>query len=182
MKTSVKGKPRTLRPGARRPARKSSLPVERIARWLLVAGLLALLVLGAIAVWRLLFKGGSSDSEEGPEGRKVELLVTGYCNCEKCCSWTNIQGQAVYTYGKMKGKPKIVGQTSSGRQAHPGTIAADPKVFALGTKIFVPGYGYGTVEDKGGAIKDMHIDLWFPTHQEALRWGKRTVTVTVLED
>ena len=34
-----------------------------------------------------------------------------------------------------------------------GTIAADPRHYPFGTKMFVPGYGWGTVEDVGGAIK-----------------------------
>jgi 3D (Asp-Asp-Asp) domain-containing protein len=67
--------------------------------------------------------------------------------------------------------------TASGTMAKIGTIAADPKVFPFGTKLKVPGYGMGTVEDIGGAIKGMHIDLWFPTHAAAKKWGARWVKV-----
>ena len=109
------------------------------------------------------------------------VLVTGYCNCESCCSWKRSWfglGSPVYAYGPMKGKPKRVGVTASGTTARKGTIAADPKVWKFGTRLSVPGYGEGVVEDLGGAIKGRHIDVWFPTHAEAVRWGRRWLKVT----
>lgn len=106
--------------------------------------------------------------------------VTGYCNCEKCCGWErDKEGKPIYNYGKMKGRPKIIGQTSSGTIARRGTVAADPKVLKPGTKLEIPGYGRGVVEDIGGAIKGRHIDLWFPTHEEAKSWGKRYLRIEV---
>ena len=109
------------------------------------------------------------------------VLVTGYCNCESCCSWKRSWfglGSPVYAYGPMKGRPKQVGVTASGTTARKGTIAADPKVWKFGTRLAVPGYGDGVVEDLGGAIKGRHIDVWFPTHAEAVRWGRRWLKVT----
>ncbi len=108
------------------------------------------------------------------------LLTTGYCNCESCCGWTtNEFGNPVYNYGKLKGRPKIVGLTSTGTVAKRGTVAADPKFLPMGTRLIVPGYGFGRVEDIGGAIKGKHIDLWFPSHEEAKRWGRRTIPVVI---
>lgn len=107
-------------------------------------------------------------------------MTTGYCNCGKCCSWRKkwfFFGEPVYNYGKLQGKPKKVGVTAKGTTAHIGTIAADPSVWKFGTKLSVPGYGDGVVEDIGGAIKGRHIDLWFPTHAEAIRWGVRWLRV-----
>ncbi len=61
-----------------------------------------------------------------------------------------------------------------------GTIAADTKYYPFGTRMFIPGYGWGVVEDRGGAIKGpRRIDLFFHSHQEALQWGRRKVKVTV---
>ena len=60
-------------------------------------------------------------------GDEHELLVTGYCNCGKCCGWRKkwfFFGEPVYDYGKMKGTPKKVGVTASGAVAAKGTIAA----------------------------------------------------------
>lgn len=113
------------------------------------------------------------------------ILTTAYCNCGKCCSWRYkwfFFGEKVYTYGKLKGKTKLVGVTSSGKTAKHGTIAADLKVFPYGTRLYVPGYGEGVVEDTGGAIKGRHIDLWFPSHGEAKKWGRRYLKVKKLSD
>ena len=124
----------------------------------------------AIKIWRT-----SSLAHPG------KVLVTGYCNCEKCCGWKRLpDGTTVYNYGKLKGKPKVVGVTSSGKVAKHGTVAADLNYFRYGLKLDIPGYGIGTVEDVGGAIKGRHIDVWFPTHEEAKRWGARWLKVEPL--
>ncbi len=61
-----------------------------------------------------------------------------------------------------------------------GTIAADTTYYPFGTEMFVPGYGWGIVEDRGSAIKGpLHIDLYFNSHQDALQWGRRKVTVEI---
>ena len=115
-------------------------------------------------------------------GDEHELLVTGYCNCGKCCGWRKkwfFFGEPVYNYGKMKGAPKKVGVTASGAVAAKGTIAADPAVYPFGTRIGIPGYGLGIVQDVGGSIKGAHIDIWFPSHAEALAWGGRKLKVKV---
>lgn len=112
------------------------------------------------------------------------ILVTGYCNCGKCCGWKRNWfgfGEPVYDYGPMKGRPKKIGVTASGVKARRGTIAADLKVFPFGTRLRVPGYGVGRVEDIGGAIKGRHIDVWFPSHAEARRWGARWLKVKPVE-
>ena len=111
-----------------------------------------------------------------------KILVTGYCNCGTCCGWKELEdGRTVYTYGSMKGQEKRVGVTSRGTVAKHGTIAADLKYFRYGTKLSIPGYGEGVVEDIGGAIKGNHIDLWFPTHREAKAWGAKWLKVEVLK-
>jgi hypothetical protein len=61
-----------------------------------------------------------------------------------------------------------------------GTIAADTKYYPFGTRMFVPGYGWGVVSDRGGAIKGRNrIDLYFDSHQDALNWGRRKVKVKI---
>ncbi len=61
-----------------------------------------------------------------------------------------------------------------------GTIAADTKYYPFGTRMYVPGYGWGVVADRGGAIKGpKRIDLFFDSHQQALEWGRRTVEVQI---
>ena len=117
------------------------------------------------------------------EDEKGDVLVTGYCNCGECCGWEFSWlgfGPPVYTYGAQKGKKKKVGVTARGTEAHLGTVAADPKVFPFGTRLLIPGYGTGVVEDVGGAIKGKHIDVWFSSHQTALNWGRRDLKVVKL--
>lgn len=112
----------------------------------------------------------------------VAMEVTGYCNCGECCNWTRGWlglGQPVVENGPNAGRPKAVGVTASGSRAAHGTIAADTSVVPLGTVVYVPGYGYGRVEDRGGAIRGNRLDLWFPTHEEAQQWGRRRMNVRV---
>lgn len=62
------------------------------------------------------------------------------------------------------------------------TIAADLKVFPLGTILYIDGYGYGIVADKGSAIKGNRIDLYFETVQDVYdQWGKKRVDVYVIK-
>lgn len=116
----------------------------------------------------------------GVKAQTVTLLTTGYCKCGQCCGWRrNWLLRPVYNYGSMKGNPKKVGQTASGIQARVGTIAADTRFYPFGTVMYIEGYGYGKVEDRGGAIKGQHVDLFFRTHQQALEWGRKTREVKV---
>eukprot|EP00249_Psilotum_nudum_P006176 c19512_g1_i1 orf=335-688(+) len=62
-----------------------------------------------------------------------------------------------------------------------GTIAADTNFYPFGTRMFVPGYGWGKVEDRGGAIKGPErIDLYYRSHKDALKWGRRKLQVLVV--
>ncbi|RAK18666.1 3D (Asp-Asp-Asp) domain-containing protein [Anoxybacillus vitaminiphilus] len=62
------------------------------------------------------------------------------------------------------------------------TIAADLNVFPIGTILFIPGYGYGVVADKGSAIKGNRIDLYYDTVEDVYKyWGKKTVDVYIVE-
>ena len=72
-------------------------------------------------------------------------------------------------------------RTATGARAGYGIIAVDPKVIPLGTKLYVPGYGYGVAADTGGAIKGNKIDLCFDTRAECISWGRRTITITILD-
>jgi len=113
--------------------------------------------------------------------QQVVMETTGYCKCGQCCNWKrNWLLRPVIAAGPSKGQPKKVGQTASGRKAKAHrTIAADTSRYPFGTVMYVPGWGYGVVEDRGSAVKGDHIDLFFGSHGEALRWGRRKKQVTV---
>jgi len=76
--------------------------------------------------------------------------------------------------------------TASGQKAirNPNgvsTIAVDPSVIPLGTKLYVQGYGNAIAADSGSGIKGKYIDLFFNTRGEALSFGVRYLTVQILD-
>jgi 3D (Asp-Asp-Asp) domain-containing protein len=73
----------------------------------------------------------------------------------------------------------LQGQTASGVPVGWGVIAVDPSVIPLGTAMTIPGYGGGVAADIGTGVHGTEIDLWFPTREQALAWGRRTVTITL---
>lgn len=61
------------------------------------------------------------------------------------------------------------------------TIAVDPSVIPLGTKVYVEGYGYAIAQDTGGAIHGNIIDLYFNSMSEVNAWGVRYLNVYILQ-
>ena len=86
--------------------------------------------------------------------------ITAYCPCSKCCG-------------------KSTGRTASGTKATAGRTVAASSKFAFGTKLNIGGHIY-TVEDRGGAINGNKIDIFVNSHAEALQWGVRYMTVSVV--
>ena len=112
----------------------------------------------------------------------VEIETTAYCSCSACCGWQPTDAGPVFASGRNVGKPKVIGVTASGSRARKGTIAADVAFYPFGTKMIIPGYGIGHVEDVGGAIKGpARIDLFFESHEEALAWGRTKKKVHILQ-
>ena len=111
------------------------------------------------------------------------MVVTAYSSDKISTNWK--RGKVMFwrkyvASGPNKGQRKKVGITSSGAKAKKGTIAADVRYYPYGTKMIVPGYGKGVVEDTGSAIKGPgRIDVFFKSRKEALRWGRQRVTVKV---
>ena len=100
---------------------------------------------------------GETELEQENIDMNLEYLgiytLTAYCSCEECCG-------------------KSDGITASGVKARPNHTIAAPSEFAFGTKLMINGIEY-TVEDRGGAIKDKRIDVYFDSHQEAINFGKQ---------
>ncbi len=88
-----------------------------------------------------------------------DILVTGYSSTPDQC-W---------------GDPF---QTASGTRVHQGTMACPPQ-YPFGTKIEIENVGTFICEDRGGAIKGKHFDMWFTSRGAALNWGKRTLVATI---
>ena len=97
---------------------------------------------------------------------KAEVLkATAYCSCKKCCD--------------RDPSDKWYGITASGKKAKWGTVAVDRKVIKLGSTLRIKGFPNTMfrAEDVGGAIKGRHIDVWFPSHREALKFGVRNINI-----
>ena len=76
--------------------------------------------------------------------------------------------------------------TASGRKAvrDPdgySTIAVDPSVIPLGTKLFVEGYGFAIAAETGTGVTGNHIDVFFDTYSEACNWAVKYVNVYILK-
>jgi len=127
----------------------------------------------------------TSSKSEGASGKPLSL--------EEKFDWSKYPKYTVtatgYTAGfestgKSMGDPEY-GITYSGVKVKRdlySTIAADLSVFPIGTILFIPGYGFGVVADKGGAIKGDRLDLYYETVQDVYRqWGKKKLDVYVIQ-
>jgi 3D (Asp-Asp-Asp) domain-containing protein len=77
------------------------------------------------------------------------------------------------------------GTTADGGRSREGVVAADPSVLPLGSRIRVIGAGEYSgvylVKDTGPAVKGKQIDIYMESHKEAQQFGRRRVTIEVLE-
>lgn len=94
-----------------------------------------------------------------PPKEEISILVTGYSS----------------TPDQTWGDPFT---TASGTRVHLGTMACPPQ-YPFGTKVSIEGRGTYVCEDRGGAIKGEHFDMWFESRGEALHWGKRVVAAKI---
>ena len=101
--------------------------------------------------------------------KTMRMLTTAYSPDERSCGafadGITASGYSVWTNG-MK------------------LVAADTSLLPFGTIISVPGYHGGRpvpVLDRGGRIKGGRLDLLYPTHETALKWGAQRLDVTVWE-
>lgn len=104
----------------------------------------------------------SSGSAYGEPLYTLEVDVTHYCACAKCCG-SNADGI-----------------TASGKAVATGMVAMS-SYYPFGTQIMINGVMY-TVEDRGGSgiENDIHrVDIFVPDHQQALRMGRYTTTATI---
>ena len=124
-----------------------------------------------------------------------EMVVTAYCPCALCTGSAHVNRTA---NGSRPEEPEP-GVFSLRDAAHldslatrlllleptllpnGGTISADLDCYPFGTQMFIPGYGWGTVEDTGGGVHGRsHIDVYMPRHRSAVRWGRRHVAVAIV--
>jgi 3D (Asp-Asp-Asp) domain-containing protein len=95
--------------------------------------------------------------------------VTAYCNegpngCAICC-----------------GKWAKLNRTASGHRPTPGVTCAAPRRIPFGTRLWIEGVGVRVVQDRLSPKFDSRIDVFFASHSEARRFGKRTLKVRVMQ-
>ncbi len=102
--------------------------------------------------------------------RAEVFKATAYCSCVKCCD--------------KDPSDEWYGITASGKRAKWGTVAVDRRIIKLGSKLKIDGFPETIfrAEDVGGAIKGNHIDVWFPSHKEALQFGVQSIVVQVVRN
>lgn len=105
------------------------------------------------------------NTEQVDKWETVQMRVTAYCACEKCCG----------EYAD--------GITACGHKIQQGdAFAAADRRYSFGTEMVVAGYNNGEpikVLDRGGAIRGDRLDVFFHTHEAALQWGVKYVDVKV---
>lgn len=60
------------------------------------------------------------------------------------------------------------------------TVAVDPAVIPLGSKLFIEGYGYAIASDTGSAIIGMKIDLYMNNSEDCFSFGRKKITVNLI--
>ena len=104
----------------------------------------------------IIFTGSTSTKAEDNEVQYLgKYKLTAYCGCKKCSG-------------------KWGTRTASGKKAKQGrTIAVDRRKIKLGTKVKIKGKTY-VAEDVGGGVKGKHIDVFFSSHRQTMKFGKKT--------
>ena len=78
-------------------------------------------------------------------------------------------------------QPGLSAYTALGTICQRGVIATDPNIIPLGTRVFIPGYGYAVAEDTGGAIVGHKIDVAFDTVAECYEFGRQFIDIYILD-
>ncbi len=93
-------------------------------------------------------------------GTVLSFVVTAYCPCVKCC---DEYSDGIFADGTPVGDRAIAAGAS----------------IPFGTTIYVPGYGKAQVKDRGEAITEGCLDLYFNDHKTAREWGVKILDCTV---
>lgn len=102
-----------------------------------------------------------------------EFAVVAYCSCEECC------GPWALDRPLDENGEEIV-YTASGARAEAGvTVAVDPDIIPLGTKVHIDGLGWYVAQDTG-AFSGKVVDVYFDDHAAACEFGRRDATVSVI--
>ena len=110
--------------------------------------------------------------------QQVRLLAANMDRVTKVSVKTTAYSTDDYSINVPKWRDNM---TATNKRVKRGMVAADWRVFPPGTRLYIPGYGEAVVEDRGGAVKGNHLDLFVDTYKEARSWGVRNMDVYVIE-
>lgn len=125
-------------------------------------------------------------AEEEAQKQQVQQTSTKTVdNSKAATSAENVSGSKTLTMSATAYSTEANGMgtysaTGINLKQHPSCVAVDPSVIPLGSIIWVSGYGVSVAGDTGTAIKGNVIDLHFATVAQSMAWGRRTVTVKIL--
>ena len=93
------------------------------------------------------------------------------------------KGQVVYVSATAYSAhdPGNNSHTASGTPVRRGVIAVDPSFIALGTRVYIPGYGEAVAEDVGWGIQGNQIDIAFDSHEEAMAFGRQDLEIYIID-
>ncbi|EKN71517.1 hypothetical protein BABA_01165 [Neobacillus bataviensis LMG 21833] len=97
-----------------------------------------------------------------PSSKKITVEATAYTASCEGCSGITATGMDLLENPNQK------------------VISVDPSVIPLGSKVYVEGYGEAIAGDTGGAIKGNKIDVFIPSKQDAINFGRKQLNVTIL--
>ena len=79
----------------------------------------------------------------------------------------------------------LSGTTASGKQTTAWLTIAAGRSYPFGTMIYIPYFkdapngGWFEVQDRGGAITDNHIDIYMPSYDDCINFGRRNLEVEI---
>lgn len=100
---------------------------------------------------------------EPASGKEMTVSATAYTAFCAGCSGVTATGQDLRSNPNQK------------------VIAVDPTVIPLGSKVWVEGYGEAIAGDTGGAIKGNKIDVFIPSQDAAMAFGRKNITIKILK-
>lgn len=117
--------------------------------------------------------GGANAKATAPTGGStIKVTASAYTPWDPGCGGISVINRKIAAYKIPSGW---------------GIVAVDPSIIKIGTRLYIPGYGYAIAADTGGSIKGEEIDLCYWAGGEsaaraaARAWGRRTVTVTIVK-
>ncbi|WP_443661410.1 3D domain-containing protein [Clostridium sp.] len=126
------------------------------------------------------FSRGSSISRESsiPKATPISSRSTSYSN--KSGKTFSVKTTAYSPSGGANSAYTASGRKALRSPSGYSTVAVDPSVIPLGTRLYIEGYGDAIAADTGSAIKGNFIDLYFNTNNEACSWGVRYLKVHII--